>query len=124
MDLPDGWGSPCAGRILNYRHSHIWENDGMSKKFNYTIASHNIEVHAEQDGDSRYMVRMSCAGRLANVRIGYLTGAGRKWLAEFFGSRPSVPCKSAKQACEILAKAAVKQPGLVPFFTSKETSHA
>lgn len=96
----------------------------MSKKFNYTIALHNIEVHAEQEGDSRFMVRMSCAGRLANVRIGYLTGAGRKWLAEFFGSRPSVPCKSAKQACEILAKAAVKQPGLVPFFMSKETSHA
>lgn len=96
----------------------------MTKKFNYTIASHNIEVHAEQDGESRYMVRMSCAGRLANVRIGYLTGAGRNWLAEFFGARPSVPCKSAKQACEILAKAAVKQPGLAPFFLSKETSHA
>ena len=64
----------------------------MSKKFNYTIGSHNIEVHAEQEGDSRFMVRMSCAGRLANVRIGYLTGAGRKWC----GFRPIVTGHSEK----------------------------
>jgi hypothetical protein len=78
----------------------------MNRKFMYTIAAREIGVSAEQEGDTRHMVRMSCAGSLANVRIGY-PGAGRTWLAEFFVARPSVPCKSAKQAYEILAKAAL-----------------
>lgn len=84
----------------------------MSKNFNYTIGTLPIDIHAEKEGDCRYMVRLSCAGKVSNVRIGYLTGSHRKWLAEFFGARPSVACKSAKEACEVLAKAAIAQPGI------------
>lgn len=79
-----------------------------NKTFKEEIAGTDVLVAAEADGEARYMVRMAIPGQLSQeVRIGYLTGSGRKWVAEFFGTRPAVTANSAREACLLLAKAAV-----------------
>lgn len=81
------------------------------KRYEILLPEGVVEVIAEAEGQARYMVRAR-AGRLATfIRIGYLTGCGRNWLAEYFGNRPSLPTSSAKQACAALAQWAVTQPG-------------
>ena len=74
----------------------------MQKTFTFTLQGHRLEVRAAPDGEARFMVYLSAPEQaLSNVRIGYLTGAHRTWVGEFFGGkRPSVVCKSAKAACE------------------------
>lgn len=83
---------------------------GRMKRYTFNIASTKATVEAEPDGESRYMVRMSIPDITGRVRIGYLTGNRRTWLAEHFGGkRPSVPATTAKAACRALAEAAVPQ---------------
>lgn len=96
----------------------------MSLKFTYTIGAQMFRVIAEKEGDARYAVRLLCPEKALIVRIGYLMGARRNWVAEFIGSRPSIACKSAKMACEVLAKWAVDQPGVAKIITAKGTAHA
>ena len=93
----------------------------MQKTFTFDLDSYRLEVRATSDGDARYMVYLSAPEHtLSNVRIGYLTGANRTWVGEFFGGkRPSVVCKSAKAACEALATVAITQPGIARFLTVK-----
>lgn len=87
-----------------------------TKKFEFDVANTSVLVEAEPDGNARYMVRMSIPGRMARIRIGYLTGTKRTWLAEFFGGkRPSAPAKSAKEACRQIAVWASQQPSVSPF---------
>ena len=70
-----------------------------NKTFVYEIGCATVQVEAEEDGAARYMVRMSIPGRMARVRIGYLTGARRTWLAEFYGrKRCPISASSAKEA--------------------------
>jgi hypothetical protein len=91
-----------------------------AKKFNLTVNDVPVIVEAEQEGNARYMVRMSIPGRMARIRIGYLTGAQRTWLAEFFGGkRQSVPAVSAKNACRMLAEWASRQASVQPFMASQ-----
>jgi hypothetical protein len=87
------------------------------KSFQITLQGHSGLLEADEDGADRYMVRLSVPGRLTRVRIGYLTGCRRNWLAEFFGSRPSVPAKSAKAACLALAEIAINQQSIAPFLS-------
>lgn len=75
----------------------------MSKTYTFDIQGLAVLVEADKDGDARYMVSMALPGQ-ARIRIGYLTGAGRKWVAEFFGKRPDVYASSAKAACKVLAE--------------------
>ena len=84
-----------------------------ARKYQFTLAGTPLVVEAEQEGNARYMVRLSIPDRMGRVRIGYLTGAKRTWLAEFFG-RPghSSPANSAKAACHQLAERAINQPGI------------
>ena len=96
----------------------------MDLKFTYTIGAETFRVIAEKEGDARYTVRLLCPAKALNVRIGCLMGARRNWVAEFIGSRPSIACKSAKTACEALAKWAVDQPGGAKIITAKGAAHA
>lgn len=84
---------------------------GRSRKYSFEIGSRRFLVAAENEGECRYMVRMSELDkngkshlRRSRIRIGYLTGSRNTWLAEFFGSRPSQPAKSAKDACRVLVE--------------------
>lgn len=93
----------------------------MQKKFTFTLDGHQLAVRAACDGEARFLVYLSTPEHtLWNVRIGYLTGANRTWVGEFFGGkRPSVVCKSAKAACEALATVAITQPGIARYLTTK-----
>ena len=87
-----------------------------NKTFVYEIGCATVRVEAEEDGAARYMVRMSIPGRMARVRIGYLTGARRTWLAEFYGrKRCPISASSAKEACRLLVEWASKQPSVSPY---------
>jgi Lon protease-like protein len=91
-----------------------------AKKFQFTILSTITVVEAEPEGDGRYMVRMMVPDRMARVRIGYLTGARRTWVAEFFGQqRPAAATKTAKDACRQLAAWASQQSAFSQFFTGE-----
>lgn len=90
---------------------------GGQRKFHFEIGVRRFWVEAENEGDCRYMVRMSELDKngtphlhRSRLRIGYLTGSRNRWLAEFFGSRTSRPAKSAKNACRILAESAAALP--------------
>lgn len=85
-----------------------------NKKFVMTLASTCFQIEADQEGNCRYMVRISSPELdMARIRIGYLTGSDRTWVAEFFGGkRPSVPATSAKAACKALAEFAITQPAI------------
>ena len=93
----------------------------MQKTFTFDLDGHRLEVRATSEGEARFMIYLSAPEHtLSNVRIGYLTGAHRTWVGEFFGGkRPSVVCKSAKAACEALATVAITQPGIARFLTVK-----
>ena len=80
-------------------------------RFEFNFGGRKVAIEADPEGESRYMVRLFEAGR-GRVRVGYLTGNSRKWLAEFFGQRPAQPFSSAKAACKALGEWALKQPGL------------
>ena len=86
-----------------------------NKRYSFLIGQSALtaQVEADQEGNARFMVRLTIPDRLVRVRIGYLTGARRTWCAELFG-RParSVPATSAKAACRFLFEEAVKQPGI------------
>lgn len=88
-----------------------------SKRYITSIAGVSVQIEAEDEGNCRYMVRMSIPGCMAPVRIGYLTGRGRSWLAEFFGTRPSQATASCKDACHALAQVAATQMAIAPYFT-------
>ena len=89
-----------------------------NKSFSFLLNGTPMLVEAEQEGNARYMVRLSIPKRMGRVRIGYLTGTKRTWLAEFFGQTPrSVPATSAKAACRSLAEWAIRQPAVAPFAT-------
>lgn len=79
-----------------------------------------VFIDAEPEGDARFMVSMSVPEKMARVRIGYLTGAGRAWVAEFFGGkRPSMSCKSAKEACQALADWAIQTSSISGILLTK-----
>lgn len=87
-----------------------------SKKYRFEIGGVKAVIDATVEGEHRFMVRMSLPGRMHGpVRIGYLTGRERTWLAEFFGNHPSAPAVSAKEACAKLAEYALAQPSISPF---------
>lgn len=87
-----------------------------TKTFRFNVGNTPVVVEAEEEGNARFMVRMSIPDRMARIRIGYLTGAKRTWLAEFFGGkRPSLSVVSAKEACQKLAEWASQQPSVSPF---------
>lgn len=83
------------------------------KRYRFTQGHRAFEIHAEQEGNARYMVRMhELSGRSSgNHRIGYLTGHGKHWLGECYGS--SAPgtqkASTAKDACFALAEDAVQR---------------
>lgn len=90
-----------------------------TKTFKFDVTDTPVVVEAEQEGNARYMVRMLIPGRMARIRIGYLTGTKRTWLAEFFGGkRPSASATSAKDACRQLATWASQQPSVLPFMAA------
>lgn len=90
-----------------------------TKTFSFNVADSPVVVEAAQEGNARYMVRMSIPGRMARIRIGYLTGAKRTWQAEFFGGKkPSATTASAKEACRQLAEWASQQPSVLPFMSA------
>lgn len=90
-----------------------------TKTFKFNVGNTPVIVEADQERNARYMVRMSIPGRMARIRIGYLTGTKRTWLAEFFGGkRPSMPAVSAKEACRQLAEWATQQPSVSPFMAT------
>lgn len=93
-----------------------------NKEYEFVIGATTVIVEAEQEGSCRYMVRLSIPGRMARVRIGYLTGAQHVWLAEFFGMRPPQACTSAKDACRVLAEAAAEQNGISRYFVDPACS--
>ena len=86
-----------------------------NKRYSFLIEKSALtaQVEADQEGNARFMVRLTIPNRLVRVRIGYLTGARRTWCAELF-ERParSIPANSAKAACRLLLDEAVKQPGI------------
>ena len=87
-----------------------------SKRFQIEMLGRRVVVEAEREGDARYMARMRLPDEpvlAAPLRIGYLTGEGRTWVAEFFGGkRPALRAGSAKEACTKLAAWALQQPGV------------
>ncbi|MGK9452982.1 hypothetical protein ACSSZE_17270 [Acidithiobacillus caldus] len=87
-------------------------------RFQYPLYGTDVLVEAEPEGEGRLLVRMQIPGRMARVRIGYLTGAKHTWVAECFGgSRPTMRAGSAKAACQILAKWACQQPSIAHYFS-------
>lgn len=89
-----------------------------AKSYDFQIGNRKFRVHAEPEGECRYMVRMSEVDaknlpipRRANLRIGYLTGRASSWLAEYFGAHPSTPASTARAACLALATWAEQRPG-------------
>lgn len=87
-----------------------------TKTFKFNVNGTPVVVEAEEEGAARFMLRMFIPGRMARIRIGYLTGTRRTWLAEFFGgNRPSKPTTNARQACRDLAVWASAQPTVLPF---------
>ncbi|MBU2734271.1 hypothetical protein HAQ00_00690 [Acidithiobacillus caldus ATCC 51756] len=92
------------------------------KRYQYQLEGTEVLVEADSEGDCRYMVRMQIPGRMARVRIGYLTGAKHTWVAECFGgSRPTMRAGSAKAACQLLAKWACQQPSITHYFSHQES---
>lgn len=83
-----------------------------SKRYEFLIDGRDLVVEAEHDGNCRYMVRVIAQDTQlpGRIRIGYLTGRAREWLAERFGGE-STPTASAKAACRVLAEWAIKQAG-------------
>ncbi len=82
------------------------------KKFTVKVKGIDVQITAEEDGEARYMVRMSKAdsGRCGvGVRIGYLTGKQRKWVGESSrDARLTVPSDSAQDVCKKLAELALE----------------
>lgn len=97
--------------------------NARNKKFEMKVAGVAVHIEASSEGECRYMVRMTIPGRTTGaVRIGYLTGRGRNWLAEFFGgNRASVPATSAKMACEALGEWAAAQSSIAPYLGDSNT---
>lgn len=89
----------------------------LRKKYSFKIAGTRAEVEAEAEGDARFIVRLLLPDKLSSpIRIGYLTGARRRWLAETYGVKhSSIPGTSARSACLALAKWACSQPNVVAF---------
>ena len=91
----------------------------ITKKFNLFAGGVPVVVEAEQEGNARYMVRMAIPGRMARIRIGYLTGCKKTWVAEFFGKKPaSMQATSAKSACQRMVHWASEQPTVAPFLVA------
>ena len=89
-----------------------------NKRYQYQLEGTIVFVEAEAKGERQYLVNMQIPGRMARVRIGYLTGAKYTWVAECFGgSRPTMRAGSAKAACQILAKWACQQPSIAHYFS-------
>jgi hypothetical protein len=91
------------------------------KRYRLAVGGREFEIDTEPHGQERFIVRMR-APRIpsmsARVAIGYINGARRNWTAEFFGKRPSVPTKTARAACQVLANWALTQPAF------REQQHA
>lgn len=85
-----------------------------SKNYDFRFGRRTFKVAAEPDGEHRYMVRMAetTQGCIGYVRVGYLTGANRRWVAEPFGAQGKTPgafAASAKEACFGIARWALTQ---------------
>lgn len=90
----------------------------IAKRYTFQIGRRQFQVKAEPEGECRYMIRMSemdshglPISRRANLRIGYMTGAARSWLVEYFGAYPSTPASTAREGCRALAVWAESRPG-------------
>ncbi|MDK9702397.1 MAG: hypothetical protein OEL20_04605 [Sulfuritalea sp.] len=90
----------------------------MTKTYTFEIGDKIATITAEAEGVCRYMVRMSLqdkprekAAAGSALRIGYLTGRARTWVAEFGNTgTPARPATSAKAACRAIADWALTQP--------------
>jgi hypothetical protein len=79
------------------------------------VGQRRFDIDAEQESAGHFMIGMrelDTPKYQGRIRIGYLTGAKKNWVAEFPGGRrPSVRAKSAKEACIALAEFAITQQG-------------
>lgn len=80
-----------------------------TKRFSFSHQDRIFQIHAEQEGVARFMVRMGEGDSSSLLRIGYMCGSGRYWSCEFYGkSAPrSLATSSAKEACHALALDAI-----------------
>ena len=90
-------------------------------RFQYPLYGTEVLVEAEPEGEGRLLVRMQIPGRMAPVRIGYVTGAKRVWVAESGDSLSIHRTKSAKAACYLLARWSRRQPNIAPYFSHQES---
>lgn len=75
-------------------------------EFYFIIDGTHVTVSAEKEGDARYMVRMAKVNKTF-MRIGYLTGERRTWMAERAGVELAQRFTSAEMACAALASEAL-----------------
>ena len=96
----------------------------MIKRYQIVHQGITAFVEAEQEGEGRYMVRMSIPGKLAPLRIGYVMGGNQRWQIEFKGNNNGMLKASAslKSACASLAEQAVNQSSIMPYFENKVLS--
>lgn len=75
-------------------------------EFHFIVNGTPVLVSAEKEGDARYMVRMAKVGK-SFLRIGYLTGERKTWMAERAGVELAQRFTSAEMACAALASEAL-----------------
>lgn len=79
--------------------------------FHFTLQGVAVSVHADKEGESRYMVRMAKVNSTF-LRIGYLTGGRGTWVAERPGLKPVTQrFDTAEAACQALASWALDAGG-------------
>ena len=63
-----------------------------NKRFSFLIGQSAVtaKVEADQEGNARFIVRLTIPNRLVRVRIGYLTGARR-----------TLVCRTVRAPCAI-----------------------
>lgn len=79
------------------------------------IAGKRAFLEAQREGDDqRWKVYLRIQDyMLARMQIGYLVGVHRQWCAHFpEKARPAVECRSAKEACILLAEHAATLPSV------------
>jgi hypothetical protein len=75
------------------------------RRLAFTYSGREWRVEADPEGNARYMVRCwsPTTPVIGRIRIGYLTGAGKTWVAERFGGS-ALQAKSAVDAMRQLAE--------------------
>lgn len=91
------------------------------RTYNYStlIAGKRAFLEAQLEGDDmRWKVYLRIQDYMpARMQIGYLVGARRRWLAHFpEKARVASECRSAKEACILLAEHAATLPSVQGFF--------